>query len=69
MIAFTRSMLEELSPVVVDTVSLGEGQVITVFIVNDEHASQAIVGLRACFVMGVRVIPGCRGLLSNWQVK
>ena len=51
-------MLEELSPVVVDTVSLGEGQVITVFIVNDEHASQAIVGLRACFVMGVRVIPG-----------
>ena len=37
MIAFTRSMLEELSPVVVDTVSLVEGQVITVFIVNDEH--------------------------------
>ena len=58
MIAFTRSMLEELSPVVVDTVSLGEGQVITVFIVNDEHVSQAIVGLRACFVTGVRVIPG-----------
>jgi len=54
---------------VVYTVSLWEGQGITIFIVYDEHASQPIVSLRACFLMGVGVIPGCRSLLSNWQLK